>query len=375
MLAQQPMHASAGAAGQRARPLAPDAKHYVATPIGQVHLAGLDDGQASASLLLLLRGSLVYGDARLDCDGNTVHLDPRRFHARLPARDALVDETGALRVVEAVLKAMWRARLEEAKRTLPDELFVTRFFNAAATWGAGDLFADVGLLPGRLLARITGYPIQEGYGPTPYLQPLSGLVRREQFASGQLQAVMLPPAQTDNFAYWMFARANGLHVLTRCWGLAEGHWLWDYVPELDAQPAEVEIVGEYARATLRGQWIAPHIILCQAYRVRIPGQGVAQLTGQAMAWPGRPGGEALIIVPEGEQSGGAVAQCSRYIDEDDRLRDDLAAHDRAALAGLIRGLRAQRDNAASAPRAWRELDPAVEHGPGWPSHTRCPDGV
>ena len=362
------------------RPLALDAKPYRATAIGQVHVAGLDDGHATASVLLVLQGLLVYGDAQLDRDGNIVHLDPRRFHARLPRRDALIDEAGVLHLVEAVLKATWRARLEEAKRMLPGEVFVMRFFNAAATWGAGDLFADVGLLPGRLFARITGYPIQEGYGPATYLQALPGLVRREQFASGQLRAVMLPETRTDSFAYWMFARAKGLLVLTRSWGLAEGHWLWDYVPTLDTQAVEVEILGEHARATLSGQWIAPQVVLCRAYRVRISGHDVAELTEQAMAWRGKHGREALIIVPDGEHGGAAVAQCSSYIDEDDRAYPELAAQDCDALADLIRRLRAQGDACRFLPaprRAWRAIDPEERPVPGrgWQSGTPRSSGV
>jgi hypothetical protein len=382
-------HSSTTTAGRRSGPSPVDgnrwprpcdAKPFRAAAIGQVHLAGLDDGRATRSVRLLLQGLLVYGDAQLDRDSNIVHLDPCRFHARLPQRDALVDEVGVLHVVETVLKAMWREHLEEAKRTLAGEVFVTRFFNAAATWGAGDLFADVGLLPGRVFARITGYPIQEGHGRAAYLQALPGLLRREQFASGQLRAVVLPEPQTDNFAYWMFARTQGLFVLTRSWGLAEGHWLWDYVPALDAQPAEVEILDERARAMLSGQWIAPEVILCRGYRVRIPGHDDAELTEQAMAWRGRHGGEALIIVPDGEHRGDAVAQCSSYIGDDDRPHPELAAQDCDALADLIRRLRALGDACRFLPApgdAQRPIDPERRQAPSerWRSRTSRPSAV
>ena len=322
------------------RPLAVDAKAFVATTVGQVHLAGAEDGRAASSLLLVLQGTVVYGDARLDRDGNVVHLDARRFQARLPSHDVLVDETLVLQQVEAVLKAMWRARLDEAKRTLPEDVFVARFFNAAVTWGATDLCADIPLIPGDLFARITGYPTYEGFGPTSCLQPLPGLIPRDQFESGRLQAVMLPGAQKETFAYWMFAQAMEFLVLTRAWGLAEGHWLWEYVRPLDVQPAVVEILGERARATLHGQWVATDVVLCAAYRVHIQDQ-VAEFTEHAMAWCGSDGEEELVIVPDGEQSGAAVLQCSSYVDADEHRRGELAAQDRDALARLIRRLRAQ----------------------------------
>ncbi|HEV2978779.1 MAG TPA: ATP-binding protein [Casimicrobiaceae bacterium] len=321
------------------RPLALDAKPYVASAVGQVHLAGAQDGRAVSSLVLVLQGTVVYGDSRLDRDGNVVHLDPRRFQARLPDHDALVAEAEAVEEVEAVLKAMWRARLEEAKRTLPEEVFVARFFDAAVTWGATDLCVDIPFIPGSLFSRITGYPIQEGSGPVMYLQALPGLIPRDQFASRRLQAVMLPAAQKETFVYWMFARAMELLVLTRAWGVAEEHWLWDYVRPLDVQPAVVEILGERMRATLHGQWVATEVVLCEAYRVRIQDE-VAEFSAHAMAWCGVHGDEDLIIVPDGEHGGAAVEQCSSYIDADERWRGEFAAQDRDALSRLMRRLRA-----------------------------------
>jgi hypothetical protein len=314
-----------------------DARSYVTTAIGRIHLAGVSEGRPTTAVLLVLNGRIVYGDPHLDRDGNVVHLDARAFHARWPERTVLVDEAGALRAVEAALKALWRTRLTEAKRTLPAEVFVARFFDAAVTWDAGELLTDVPWLPGKLFARITGYPIQEGYGQALYVQPLRGLVEREQFARGALRAVMLPATRTDTAAYWMFARARQLLVLTRTWGLAAGHWLWEYVPELDAQPAKVEITGERASAPLHGQRVAAEVILCQSYRVGIGGEA-SEVTEQAMAWPGATG--VRILVPDGEQGGAAVRQCASYIDADHRFRPELAAQDRAALAALIRELRA-----------------------------------
>ena len=322
-----------------ARPLALDARQFVATGIGDVYLAGTEDGKAVSTTLLVLQGLVVSGDPRFDREGNIVHLDPRRFLARLPDRDMLIDEDDAVKQVDATLKAMWRARLTEAKRTLPSEAFVTRFFEAAVRWGATDLFSDVPFLPGRLFAQIVGYPVQEGYGDARYLQALSGLVRWEQFRSGELKAAVLPETDAENFPYWMFAKAKGFVVFTRSWDVAEKHWIWEYVQELEDDRLEVEIVGEQLRAALDGQWIAPEVVLCQAYRVRL-NREVAELADEAMYWTGRRGDEALILVPDGEARGAAVEQCSSFLDQDDHWHDELLEADREALATLIRRLRA-----------------------------------
>lgn len=322
-----------------ARPLAVDARRFVATEVGQVHVAGTEDGKAARSTLLVLQGFVVSGDPRYDCGGNVVHLDPRRFLARLPERDVLIDEEEATKQVDATLKALWRTRLEQAKRTLPGDAFVTRFFDAAVAWGATDLFSDVPFLPGRLFAQITGYPVQEGYADARYLQPLPGLVRWEQFRSGELKAAVLPQTDAENFPYWMFAKAKGLVVFTRSWDVAENHWVWDYILELDEDHADVEIVGERLRAPLEGRWIAPEVVLCTCYRIHLNGE-VAELAEEAMYWTGRRRDEQLILVPDGEVRGLAVEQCSSFLDEDDHWHGQFAEADREALAMLIRRLRA-----------------------------------
>ena len=320
------------------RPLALDSKTFVATPIGQVHLAGTEDGKAVASTLLVLQGFAVHGDPRFDRDGNVVHLDPRQFGARLPDRDVLIDEAEAVGRVEAQLKAMWRALLIEAKGSLSSDAFISRYFDATVTWGATDLLSDVPLLPGRLFARISGYPIQEGYGDPRYLQALPGLVRQAQFASGELQAVVLPEPEVENFPYWMFAKAKGFIVFTRPWAVADNHWIWEHVREIEELRAKVEIVGERLRSRLDGQWITPDVVLCAAYRVGIDGD-TAELTDQGMVWTGVGGDEELILVPDGESSGAAVEQCASYLDEDDHWRGESVDQDREALAKLILRLR------------------------------------
>jgi hypothetical protein len=143
---------------------------------------------------------------------------------------------------------------------------VARFFEAAVTWGTTDLLADVPLLPGRLYARIVGFPIQEGYGDARYLQVLPGLLHQEQFRSGELKAVVLPATDAENIPYWMFAKAKGFVVLTRAWGVADNHWIWEHVLELENHP-KFEIIVTVC--STRGQWVTPDVVLCEAYRVGI----------------------------------------------------------------------------------------------------------
>jgi hypothetical protein len=219
---------------------------------------------------------------------------------------------------------MWRARLEEGN-ACSRRSASWRVFDAAML-RASDLFADVPLIPGRLFARIAGYPIQEGYGDARYLQALPGLLRQEQFASGELQAVVLPATEAENFPLWMFAKAKGFIVLTRSWGVAESHWIWQHVREIEDHRPEVEIIGERLRTTLPGQWITPEVVLCAAYRVGIDGE-VAEFTDQGMAWTGLR--ERFILVPDGEV--GAAVSGARATSTRTIAGAELVDQDREAL--------------------------------------------
>jgi hypothetical protein len=256
-------------------------------------------------------------------------------------------------------------RLEEAKRTVSSDAFVMRFFEAAVTWGATDLFADVPLLPGRLFARIAGYPIQEGYGDARYLQALPGVLHQEQFRRGELKAVVLPATEVESLPYWMFAKAKGFIVLTRAWGVADNHWIWQHVMELEDHSPQVEVIGAQSHSKLEGQWVSPEVVLCQAYRLRIDGD-VVELSDEAMVWGGMSGDDQLVLVPDGERSGSAVEQCSSYLDEDDHWRGELVDRDRDALAKLIRRLRSNDPT-----EALRSLigELKLEQYPGLHGHT------
>ena len=315
------------------RPFALDRLPFVDTEIGHVHLVGTEDGKAAAATLLLLQGFPIYGEARYATGWNIVHLDPARFAARLPDRDMLIDEEEGVRAVERFLQAMWRTRLIQAKQALSSAAFVERYFEAAQRWGARDLFDDVPLLPGALFAHIAGYPVQEGYAEAEYLAPLPGLVRREQIEGGQLTLVALSRPDGENGPLWMFAKAKGRVVLVSgC--LAAGHWLWPFVADLDEAKPQVEIVGERIRAPLQGQWVAPEVVICEAYRVRL-GEETVEIRDEAVFLP-----EGVIVVPAGEGSGAAVEQCSSFIDEHDHWHGEDRDADVRALQVLIRRLRA-----------------------------------
>lgn len=93
---------------------------FVDTEMGPMYIRGLTEGenwlQISDGLHLYLQGLPVYHSDQDRIAGHVVHLDPTRFHARLPDRDKLIDEVAVIADVKRVLQREARRKLAELKQ-------------------------------------------------------------------------------------------------------------------------------------------------------------------------------------------------------------------------------------------------------------------
>ena len=302
----------------------------MASPIGTVHLTGMQDGKFSYNALVFLQGFCVmkpnYGSFD---EVNVVHLDSRQFMARLPDRDKLIDEDVQSKRISAALTACWRQILESAKARLSPEQFVAIYYAAMRAWGHWDLLNDLDVLPVELFDEIVDYPIQDD--DRSYVRQVAVAPTRQAVESGAVTLVSLEWLGDDNAARWMLARAKGYLIFD--WiGLSSEHWAWRHVRFLDQETVQVEAVSEQIRVQLEGRWIWPTVILCDSVILR-SAKDVAEITDAGVCH------EDVLYIPAGETSGESVRQASSFIDENDQfLASDLDA-DRDALADLIRRLR------------------------------------
>ncbi len=314
------------------RPHSPEHLDLATTTVGGLHLCGTRDGEHSHETLVYLQGFCVlrpiyHRPERV----NVLHLDARQFMARLPDRDKLIDEDQQRRRIDAALRAEWRRVLEDAKRSLPSDVFVTRFYPALRGWGHLDLLNDIDVLPAAVFDEICGYPYQEGSGDRDYLRTVAVAPARAAIEAGSIKLCSIESIDENNAGRWMFARATGC-ALFNLGGLHHEHWVQAYVRWLDDEPVTVEPLGERVRRTLEGRWIWPDVVLCTAVRVGV-GSDSVDITDAGVHHDG------VLFIPDGEWSGEPVRQVSNFTDENEQfLQSDLDA-DRDALADLIRRLR------------------------------------
>jgi len=314
------------------RPHAPEHLVLTATPVGGLHLCGTRDGEHSHDTLVYLQGFCVlrpiYPRPEL---ANVLHLDARQFMARLPDRDKLIDEDRQRKRIDTALRAEWRRVLEDAKRALPAEVFVDRFYPALRGWGHLDLLNDIDALPAAVFDEICGYPYQEGSGDRDYLRTVAVAPARAAIEAGSVKLCAIESIDENNAGRWMFARATGC-LLFNLGGLHHEHWVQAHVRYLDDEAAGVEPIDERLRSRLEGRWVWPDVVLCAAVRISVSGDTV-DITDAGVHHDG------VLHIPDGEWSGEAVRQASSFTDENEQfMASDLDA-DRDALADLIRRLR------------------------------------
>lgn len=300
------------------------------SPIGSVHLTGMQDGKFSYNTLVFLQGFCVMKPDYCPYDEvNVVHLDSRQFMARLPDRDKLIDEDVQNKRIKAALTDCWRQILESAKARLLPEQFVAIYYSAMRAWGHWELLNDLDVLPAELFDEIVDYPIQDD--DRCYVRQVAAAPTREAIESGTVTLVSLDWLDDDNAARWMLARAKGFLIFD--WiGLSSEHWAWRHVRFLDQETVRVEAVSEQIRVQLEGRWVWPTVILCDSVILR-SAKDMAEITDSGVCH------EDVIYIPMGETSGQPVRQASSFIDENDQFMSSDLETDRDALADLIRRLR------------------------------------
>ena len=314
------------------RPYALDAEDldFVDTEIGKVHLGGTQTGHSSCLDVVFLQGFCVIDDGtwgRAE-QVNVVHLDSRKFLARLPDRDKLIDEEEQCKLIYATMKRLWRVVLEERKRSLNATTFCSQYFGAASSWGSADVFDDIPLLPATICEEVTDYPYQSRGGRADYLTSVHDHISREAIERGQVRLFYLDDPEEENILLWMLVRACG-HILVNHHLLASGHWAHAYIPTFEnasvsATPGHVSSVSWFL-----GSWVSGEVVMCDAYTITVDGK-VVEIADEATVHEGR------FLVPTGEHSGRSCLQMSDCMDE----YEDIHMEDIDALADFICRLRA-----------------------------------
>lgn len=282
---------------------------FIETELGELYLYGLSPGanwlRNTDIFHLYLQGLPVYHSHPRDL-GHVIHLDASRYVARLPDRDKLIDEAQVIAEVKRVLQREARHRLVALKGVLSAEDFVEGYDTLKA-YHCLDLLNDVPLLPKQALATIQDYPLKEGCCNV-NLAMNAHAVSRSDVESGRVKIADLDDLDEVGALRWLYAWHQYFQVYRR--SLAQGHWLFQYLIDLNTPAIGLDLIGEKHSAYFEGQWVSGSAVFCEQYRLTV-GDDSVEIDQDAVY------DEELnrFIVPSKEITGRVVGQASSYHDE------------------------------------------------------------
>lgn len=294
---------------------------FIDTEVGSIHLVGLDkpDGTHYA-FEVYLQGLPIYRSHLYCSTTHIVHLSSARFHARLPDRDKLIDESDVLKLIKAALRQAVESRLLQLKSTVSAQDFV-QFFDMMRHWGLSALLNDVDVLPQQAVCKITSYPVcnSELYGCfTAYPKKP---VTRAEVESRQVEIVDIEgDIQSDGAARFIFAWMRDSLIYEG--HLDNGHWIHSMIRYLDEEEVTVDLVHETHISQFKGSWVWVDVKFCAAYRIRI-GNDVVEIADHAF-YQGSGNGDC-IVMPKDDGSAAVLNQVSTFQSEHDDYQE--ATHD------------------------------------------------
>ena len=291
---------------------------FVATEAGEMSLSGLNaEGKGwpvTTRFVCYLQGLPIYRSPSYDYSGdraNVIHLDSKVFHARLPDRDKLIDESAAISGIRDTLRREAMAQLKRVKESLPPEAFAEGY-ETITLWQGVELLNDVDVLPRHVLRIIADYPCIDN-GENYFLEMPKNHATRHDIQAGTLRiAVISEDVDGESGALpWMFAWKKDISIFQG--NLDKDHWLHPLAQDLDQAMPDVslEFVGETHRAYFDGEWVSGTAVFCDAYRIRL-GQDSVEITDSALYDKL----DGVFAVPFKDPSGLVVGQASGYRDDD-----------------------------------------------------------
>ena len=305
--------------------------HFVDSELGDIYLAGIDNPMGSCyNFNVYLQGLPVYRSSLHPYGGHHIlHLDASRFHARLPDRDKLIDETETVKSIRGILKREIEKRLIAVKAVMPALAFVD-YFDMLRYWGLLRLLNDVPVVPRNVLRFYDSYPTCDSdvYGPD-QSTPKQSLTRAE-IEAREVVTFNDDCMTEEGAARQLFAWHRDYLIYTG--GLDAGHWLHALIRNLDEDVLAIELVNETYTAYFQGEWVWVSAQFCESYRIRI-GNDEVEITEHA-CYRGSDYGEE-VIVPKGDASGHVLKQVSCYRSERDEFQESTHETDVAAFTAFV----------------------------------------
>lgn len=261
-----------------ARPHALDSNRFVATEVGQLRTASIDSVAAYGrpdNPVVYLQGFCVQEPNYLLSSiehQDIVHLDSTKWYGKFPDRNTVVNAEQMKQAVAGVIDSRYRQALLEARRNLPREEFVVKYYHVAASLEMLHVFNDIDIIPSSWVSAICQMPygcsselyFLGDYGTSPFIE--RSAVESGSLVLGKLELQICPGSgDEDNARRWVHAYARGALLLAQA--LDPGHWVYANVAiddgtEVHYRVSGVVKSGKADSRRLNRLWQDPSIVIC-----------------------------------------------------------------------------------------------------------------
>lgn len=210
-----------------ARPNALDSgRAFVETEFGHIWLS---DGTNTAADFYLQGLPISVDTLAFGTNRNVVHLNSRKYAARLPDRANLLDsDNGAIAAaLQEAIRELKVARLEQYKAALRAEVFVAKYYDDACALRCLSIFNDMDVLP-PVLAAVTEYPRLPRWDDDHIAEIVDRTIYRADIESGRVKVAVEPDAEDMLTLTYLWAIRQP--YLER--SLDNAHWLYAHLQTL-----------------------------------------------------------------------------------------------------------------------------------------------
>ena len=359
------------------------------TEIGFMHLTGIHDDSLKPNrytlvylqgLPILYNGNRQYGNsthfltpfglAGCSLEYNIIHLDSKKYIARVPDRDVLIDsDEFEKQLTKVVSEQFWACFLEEKKK-LPPKDFINKRWALAHSMNHREInlnyktfFNDIPLVPGDLFKVVYDYPyvLREDESSEDYLEDFNSsnnFISKEELVSKRMIVLGIGMMEdtyyqnTNNAIAYMFALASDNVVIYSHEygvGLHADHWLHDHIEVIEncTDHFSYQLMGKSLNIIkYDGDWIKAldinFVVDCDKTGTRSACEithtqsgHVVSIEEDAFILPNN-----VVFFPEREKTSKVVSQVLRWSDEGNWC-DDEQSNEETLLSRFVLSERAK----------------------------------
>jgi len=241
--------------------------NFLDLPIGQCYLPGYQDDKEPSDLLdIYIQGFLVYSDRTVFSNNrNIIHLDSKKFFARLPDRDTLIDEGKSLDIIRKVVSEFWVSEITKQSLLMDSHLFLDKYYSSLKKFHCMSVMDKINLIHMDSCFEFSDEP--SAFECCENAISLSSHVSKESVLSKEISLCLTDGfGSFETFPAEILAHKMGFISVDKA-NIEDTHWAYDFIHNLTTVPTVESNSG--VDHFYSGVSLYFNVVLCDSYSISI----------------------------------------------------------------------------------------------------------